>query len=53
MYRCILDGLYFRDKEKALLHLQMEHNFVNVDESLLREVTFGPEMMPRPRPNLR
>jgi hypothetical protein len=50
MYRCILDGVYFRDKKMAFLHLRIEHNFADPDESLLREVEFGAEMMPRVPP---
>lgn len=51
LYRCILDGIYFRDKEAALVHLRIAHSLEHLDESLLREVEFVPEMMPRALPH--
>jgi hypothetical protein len=47
LYRCILDGIYFREKKKAELHLVIEHNFKEADDSLIREVVFGPEIEPQ------
>jgi hypothetical protein len=47
LYRCILDGIYFREKEKAELHLVIEHNFKVADDSLIREINFGPEPLPQ------
>jgi hypothetical protein len=47
----VLDGIYFRDKEAAEMHLRIAHKFRDLDESLIREVVFGPEIAPQARPH--
>jgi hypothetical protein len=40
LYRCILDGTYFDNKEVALIHLRVYHDFKGQEDLLLREVDF-------------
>jgi hypothetical protein len=43
LYRCVLEGDYFNDKEAALLHLRIYHGFKKIEDSMLREVEFPAE----------
>ncbi|HVP23781.1 MAG TPA: hypothetical protein VMS77_07715 [Conexivisphaerales archaeon] len=47
LYRCVLEGDYFNDKETAVLHLRIYHGFSKVEDAMLKEVDF-PTDAPEP-----